>query len=332
MCGSVPPSMSGSCGCIVNGELYIFGGCCDDGQTNEHYSVNLSDGKFIWRKEAHRFGSLPSPRDKLSCWVHEGRIIYFGGYGHKLLSEINDPKSFTVDEASWAEDVFWGWNNEIHEFDPERSRWTEPQTFGRAPAPRAAHASAAIDSKGYVCGGRIRETRTSDVYCLDFNSWTWSEIVSSTAAPTGRSWHTLTTVSDTSLFLFGGLSEDCRPMSDGWIFNLETRGWTRIEHQNKDKPRLWHTACQGRDSDVIVFGGSHDYILLVDKGHCNDALVFQTQPYPLLRLCEDFIASHASVFQHQILCLPPKLRNAVQKRMTFFRPSRKGLNIFKSVE
>ncbi|XP_050989768.1 kelch domain-containing protein 1 isoform X1 [Labeo rohita] len=332
MCGTVPPSMSGTCGCIVNGQLYIFGGCCDDGQTNEHYSVNLQDGKFSWRKVEHRSGSLPSPRDKLTCWIHKRRIIYFGGYGHKLLSEINDPKSFIVDEASWAEDIFWGWNNEIHEFDPEISRWTEPQTFGRAPAPRAAHASATIGSKGYVCGGRIRETRTSDVYCLDFNSWTWSEIASSTAAPLGRSWHTLTAVSDTSLFLFGGLSVDCRPMSDGWIFNLETQGWTRMEHQNKDKPRLWHTACQGRDSDVIVFGGSHDYILLVDKGHCNDALVFQTQPYPLIRLCEDFIASHASVFQYQILCLPPKLRNAVQKRTIFFRPSRKSQNTFKSVE
>lgn len=29
-------------------------------------------------------------------------------------------------------------------------------------------------------------------------------------------------------------------------------------------PRLWHTACPGKDSDVIVFGGSCDYILLVD--------------------------------------------------------------------
>jgi len=33
------------------------------------------------------------------------------------------------------------------------------------------------------------------------------------SAPVGRSWHTLTAVSDSSLFLFGGLSVDCRPMS-----------------------------------------------------------------------------------------------------------------------
>lgn len=34
------------------------------------------------------------------------------------------------------------------------------------------------------------------------------------SAPVGRSWHTLTAVSDSSLFLFGGLSVDCKPMSE----------------------------------------------------------------------------------------------------------------------
>ncbi|KAK7141805.1 hypothetical protein R3I94_011481, partial [Phoxinus phoxinus] len=185
---------------------------------------------------------------------------------------------------------------------------------GHAPAPRAAHASAVIGSKGFICGGRIKETRTCDVFCLDLNSWTWSEIVSCSVFPSGRSWHTLSPVSDSSLFLFGGLSEDCRPMSDGWMLSLETRGWTRKEHRHEDKPRLWHSACPGRDADVIVFGGSHDYILLVDKGHCNDALLFQTQPYPLIRLCQDFIAERSSVFRSQILSLPAPLRRAVERR------------------
>lgn len=108
----------------------------------------------------------------------------------------------------------------------------------------------------------MQETRTSDIYCLDLESWTWSEMyvkwwrnfnfcfvfvcfawkcicykaclfslvrfwqfwfgqycnilsripVSST--PVGRSWHTLTAVSDSTLFLFGGLSVDCKPMSE----------------------------------------------------------------------------------------------------------------------
>ncbi|XP_042186130.1 kelch domain-containing protein 1 [Oncorhynchus tshawytscha] len=193
---------------------------------------------------------------------------------------------------------------------------------GRAPDPRAAHASATLRNKGYVCGGR--ESRTSDIYCLYLESWTWSEIVPESTVPMGRSWHTLTAISDSALFLFGGLGMDCEPMSDGWAFDVETKKWR--EHPYMNKPRLWHTACQGKDSDVIVFGGSCDLILLVDTGHCNDVLVFQIQPYHLLRICEDYIAKNVKnykLLQKQLPCMPPKLLPAVQRIMSFFRTSRK---------
>ncbi|XP_056151478.1 kelch domain-containing protein 1 [Lampris incognitus] len=328
MTGDVPPSMSGTCSCSLNGRMYIFGGCDDSGQTNQLYYVDLMDGKYAWRKVTHETGSLPSPRDKLSCWVYNARIIYFGGYGHKLLSDSNDrDRSFIVDEASWVENVFWGWNNEVHIFDPTQASWREPQTHGRAPAPRAAHASATLGCKGYVCGGRVMETRTSDIHCLDLDTWTWSEIIPVSTSPVGRSWHTLTAVSDSGLFLFGGLSVDCKPMSDGWFLDVETKKWREVEHPYKNKPRLWHTACLGKDSDVIVFGGSCDYILLVDTGHCNDALVFQMQPYPLFRICQDCIAKNVNtskMLRNQLPFLPPKLLQAVQRRMTFYRPSKKN--------
>lgn len=86
----------------------------------------------------------------------------------------------------------------------------------------------------------MQETRTSDIHCLDLESWTWSEMcvchcyywyynfakfafdcivqnmfsrIPVSTTPVGRSWHTLTAVSDGTLFLFGGLSLDCKPMS-----------------------------------------------------------------------------------------------------------------------
>lgn len=44
MSGEVPPAMSGTCGCSVNGHMYIFGGCDDDGQTNQVRLIT----EFIW--------------------------------------------------------------------------------------------------------------------------------------------------------------------------------------------------------------------------------------------------------------------------------------------
>ncbi|XP_077415940.1 kelch domain-containing protein 1-like [Vanacampus margaritifer] len=327
MTGEVPPSMSGTCSCSLNGHMYIFGGCDDNGQTNQIYRVKLTgaSGHYAWTKVEHRVGSAPSPRDKLSCWVYKGRIIYFGGYGHKFVAEFDRRNSsFIVDDL--AEDIMWGWNNEVHIFDPTQSSWSRPKTHGQAPAPRAAQACAMLGNRGYICGGRVKETRTNDIHCLDLDSWTWSEIVPASSVPVGRSWHSLTAASDSTLFLFGGLSVDCKPMSDGWLFDVETKTWREVEHPFKNKPRLWHTACPGKDSDVIVFGGSCDYILLVDTGHCNDALVFQMAPYPLFRICEDYIAENANeydVLQKQLPLLPPILCAAVKRRMSFYRPSKK---------
>uniref|UniRef100_A0A672HC93 Kelch domain-containing protein 1-like n=1 Tax=Salarias fasciatus TaxID=181472 RepID=A0A672HC93_SALFA len=300
--GEVPPSMSGTCGSSLDGHLYIFGGCDDNGQTNQIYCVDLTDGKYTWRKIMHEFGSAPSPRDKLSCWVHGGRLIYFGGYGHKLLTDVD----------SRNRNVFWGWNNEVHVFDPAQSTWSEPK-IQVGPLVWDSSRCQSSGCLGYVCGGRVMETRTSDIHCLNLESWAWSEIVPDSSIPVGRSWHTLTAVSDTALFLFGGLSVDCKPMSDGWLLDTETKKWTEFEHPFKNKPRLWHTACPGKDSDVIVFGGSCDYILLVDTGHCNDALVFQMQPYPLFRICEDYIAKdvrNSEKLRNQLPLLPPKLQKA----------------------
>ncbi|XP_070775924.1 kelch domain-containing protein 1-like [Enoplosus armatus] len=327
MTGEVPPYLSGTCCCSLNGHMYIFGGCGDNGQTSEIYCVNLTDGKYTWRKIMHEIGSAPSPRDKLSCWVNNGRIIYFGGYGEKPLTDVDSRnKSFIIDEASWFEDVFWGWNNEVHIFDPMQASWSEPQTHGRAPAPRAAHASATIRCRGYICGGNVMGTRMSDIHCLDLESWTWSEISPASTAPVGRSWHTLTAVSDSTLFLFGGLSVDCKPLSDRWLFDVETRKWREVERPFNIKPRLWHTACLGKDSDVIVFGGSCDYILSILTNHCSDALISQLQPYPLFRICENYIAKNVrnyEVLRNQLPLLPPTLLTAVQRRMCFYRPSMK---------
>ncbi|XP_068195393.1 kelch domain-containing protein 1 isoform X2 [Antennarius striatus] len=330
MTGELPPPMSGTCGCSLDGDMYIFGGCDYSGQTNQIYCVSLTDSKYTWKKIIYKSGRAPSPRDKLSCWVYNGRLIYFGGYGHKLLADVDcRNRSFIIDEASWLTDIYWGWNNEVHTFDPMNASWRQPETHGCAPAPRAAHASSILGCRGYICGGRIMETRRSDIYCLDLESWTWSEIVPVSAGPEGRSWHTLTAVSDSSLFLFGGLRVDCKPMSDGWLLDVETKKWREVDHNFKNKPRLWHTACPCKDSDVIVFGGSCDYILRVDTGHCNDTLIFQMQPHPLFRICKDFIAKNVKkheMLRSQLTLLPPSLLTAVQSRMYFYRPSNKQTN------
>ncbi|XP_016110488.1 kelch domain-containing protein 1-like isoform X2 [Sinocyclocheilus grahami] len=312
--------------------LYVWGGC-------QMYCVDLLGVEYSWKKVTDTVGGTPSPRVRHSCWVYKNRLIYFGGYGCKTVREVNNSKSFMVDETSRVtigSDIFqfWGWNNEVHMFEPVTATWTEPQTQGQPPEPRSSHASTTLGHKGYICGGL--EMQMIDIHCLDLVTWTWTQIEHQTTSfPWGRTLHTLTAISDDTLFLFGGLSTSGDVLSDGWEFNTKTRDWREKDHAHKDKPRLWHSADKGRDSDVVIFGGSQTYLFVMDsvavlrspsQNHCADVLVFQTQPYSLSRLCEDCIGKHIFSVQEQASWLPAKLQKTIGKRISYFRANAQNID------
>ncbi|CAG06546.1 unnamed protein product [Tetraodon nigroviridis] len=62
-----------------------------------------------------------------------------------------------------------------------------------------------------------------------------------------------------------------------------------MTHPHWDKPRVGHTACLGRDHDVLVFGGSSNMCASTtvlrspSQHHSGDMFCFQTQPYSLHR-------------------------------------------------
>ncbi|KAM7370580.1 hypothetical protein PAMP_010112 [Pampus punctatissimus] len=335
--GDIPPDLSGFCGSYLNGTLFIFAGCDPVGYTNQMFSVDLTEQHCSWKKVTDTKGTTPSPRDKHSCWVHGDRLIYFGGYGCKTVGEVRNTtsSSFIVEEMSWTtigDTLFrcWGWNNEVHVFDIHAATWSTPETQGPAPAPRGFHASALLGNKGYISGGV--ETAELDMFCLDLKTWIWTKFeASSSCIPLGRSMHTMTPISDHTLFIYGGLGTDGNTLNDAWQFNTLKKEWTKMMHPHKDKPRVSHTACLGNDDDVVVFGGSSNFCILMDsvavlrapsQHHCRDVFMFQTQPYSLFRLCEDFIGGNAQLFGKQLNWLPSKLQNKIDKRVAFFSAMR----------
>ncbi|XP_076616563.1 kelch domain-containing protein 1-like [Chaetodon auriga] len=331
--GDKPPDLSDFCGSHVNGTLYIFAGCDSLGYTNKMFSVDLTEQRYSWKTVTDTKGTTPSPRNKHSCWVHRDRLIYFGGYGCKTVGEVRNTSStsFIVEEMSWttignALLRCWGWNNEVNVFDTHTATWSMPKTQGLVPSPRGCHASALLGNKGYISGGV--ETAELDLFCLDLETWTWTQIdLSQSCTPLGRSMFTMTAISDDALFIYGGLGTDGNTLNDAWQFNTQRREWTKMAHPHTDKPRVCHTACLGRDNDVVVFGGSSNMRILMDsltvlrapsQHHCRDVLIFQSQPYSLFRLCEDAIGRNPEQFGKQLNWLPSKLRTKIDKRVAFF--------------
>ncbi|KAF0025718.1 hypothetical protein F2P81_022599 [Scophthalmus maximus] len=141
--------------------------------------------------------------------------------------------------------------------------------------------------------------------------------------------HTMTAVSDHSLFVYGGLGRDGSTLNDAWQFSTVRREWTRMTHPHKDKPRVCHTASLGNDNDVVVFGGSSNLCILIDPVRDErESLVLNVsscylnivQHYDFAdnRLCEDVIGKHPERFAKQLNWLPSKLRSKVDKRVSFF--------------
>lgn len=102
--------------------------------------------------------------------------------------------------------------------------------------------------------------------------------------PVGRSWHTLTAVSDNALFLFGGLSVDCKPMSKKmylllrfyfsrsfghfmffiwFLFNFlnqVTGGCSMLKQRNGEKSSILLRISQGSELCHQKFGVLHSKV------------------------------------------------------------------------
>ena len=105
---------------------------------------------------------------------------------------------------------------------------------------------------------------------------TWSE-VRCDFSPEGRSWHSLTAISEEEALLYGGLSNSRRPLSDCFLFNVRLKRWLTVAV--RAEPRLWHSAVfSARDQQVFIYGGGTSDILdhsiktseVSDRSECSD--------------------------------------------------------------
>nr|XP_021391737.1 kelch domain-containing protein 2 [Lonchura striata domestica]XP_021391738.1 kelch domain-containing protein 2 [Lonchura striata domestica] len=313
--GDVPPSMSGSCAVCVDRVVYLFGGHHAQGNTNKFYMLNArSTDKVLQWVRVECQGVPPSSKDKLGVWVHKNRLIFFGGYGY--FPEGKQRGTFEFDETSfWNSGLPRGWNDHVHILDLETFTWSQPITTGKTPSPRAAHACATVGNRGYVFGGRYRESRMNDFYYLNLDTWEWNEILTQGICPVGRSWHSLTPISSDHLFLFGGFTTDKQPLSDAWIYCISKNEWVQFEHNYSEKPRLWHTACASEEGEVIIFGGCANNLLAHSKAaHSNEILVFSLQPRSLVRLCLEAVICFKEMLASSWHCLPKHLLHSVNQR------------------
>uniref|UniRef100_A0A915Q2G9 DUF4110 domain-containing protein n=1 Tax=Setaria digitata TaxID=48799 RepID=A0A915Q2G9_9BILA len=125
--------------CVINKKMYVFGGRSDVHgafhSSRDYYSdilkvLNLQTGRW---EDPKVTGDCPCGRRSHSAWVYNNKMYIFGGYLGTENRHLN----------------------ELHEFDPETSRWRRVKPFGLAPSPRRRQCVIVVGSRVFLFGGTM---------------------------------------------------------------------------------------------------------------------------------------------------------------------------------
>lgn len=320
--------ISGAACCIFNNCMVLFGGFCDSyGRVSHVYELNLET--LTWRDFAKNGcirGPYPSKRDKLICWQHDNKVVYFGGFGPPPNNMVNGTNGdFNFDHEPWGYFEGVGWNSDVCVLDfsnQQEVRWLYPEILNEGPSPRAAHAGLKMGNRGYVFGGRDQSRRVNDMHYLDLDEYKWHRVTYNSPAPAGRSWHVLQKLSNSHLLLYGGLDTHGNALSDMWVFNIETGLWKEINsvHERLEgikASRIWHTAVPtDAIGEVIIFGGCHNSVLSEEEScHTNSIVKFRSSPLTLERLCFSVILKYLPMIRNEKQIIPKYIEKKIHRHL-----------------
>ncbi|XP_077123435.1 kelch domain-containing protein 1 isoform X4 [Ranitomeya variabilis] len=313
----VAEERSGHCAVMDRHCLYVWGGYVTI-EENEvylpHDEIWVYDTESgLWQMHLTH-GDLP-PSMSGSCGAClNGRLYIFGGYDDKGYSN----QLYYVDLRPGTGEFTW---KQVKHFkgQPPTARdklscWVYKRQliyFGGYGSRRHHELNDCFDVHDASWEGQMFWGWNNDINVFDTEEQAWTQPMVKSTPPPARAAHSCALLGNNG-YVFGGRVLQTR-MNDLHVLNLDTWTWSG---------GLWHTACAGSDHEVMVFGGSKDDLLSLDTGHCNDLLIFQTQPLPLLRLCLDCIGKNAFQLRNQLSCLPQKLLQQVRKRITFWAAAR----------
>jgi len=178
------------------------------------------------------------------------RMILFGG----LDAESIPTGDFRFLNDTWAYDLDANtWTKMAPDSSPPGRNW-----FAMAYDPGS--------DRVILFGGGWPGQRFDDLWAYDYNTDTW-EALNPSEMPADRSYSNLVyAVGSERMMLFGGANAAGEvPLSDMWVYHLDTNTWTELADKNAwtklepgtyPSPRGWYGAVYStRAERVILFGG-----------------------------------------------------------------------------
>jgi len=136
--------------------FYIHGGFDGTARTADLWAFDFSS--MTWREIVPLHGRPPSPRHSHAAVVYGGSMYVFGGYDGSYKSDLN-------------------------EYDFAESRWTVVPAAGRRPRARYRATCVVFRNKMISYGGHDGTRHLSDAHIFDFDTKTWSNLVTEGTPP-----------------------------------------------------------------------------------------------------------------------------------------------------
>ncbi|XP_073283771.1 serine/threonine-protein phosphatase BSL1-like [Primulina huaijiensis] len=153
-----------------------------------------------------------------------------------------------------------GVTNSVHSYDVLTRKWTRLRPAGEPPAPRAAHAAAAVGTMVVFQGGiGPAGHSTDDIYVLDLTNdkFKWHRVVVQGEGPGPRYGHVMDLVAQRYLVTVTG-NDGKRVLSDAWVLDTAQKpySWKRLNPEG-DRPsaRMYATASARSDGMFLLCGG-----------------------------------------------------------------------------
>ena len=245
---------------------------------------------FTWTKVDVQ-GIRPCYRTAPSYWEFDDKMWLFAGY----LDSI----PFRDGEYNFTS------------FDFSSRQFSNVQSFGEIPSSRIEFEAAKLGSKVYLYGGRHDyNIRLDDLYVLDMNSLTWTQLYpAGPLQPVARGGHTFTAISDTEIMLHAGYLADTLHANDTWILDITSLSWKECS-QSEHKKRSWHSATN-IDGSVIIIGGldcgnppnRYDWTTHSDVFH----ITHENRPKALEQLSLRAVHKHKDLLTPTDRCMPEEL-------------------------
>ncbi|SCZ99508.1 BZ3500_MvSof-1268-A1-R1_Chr3-1g06047 [Microbotryum saponariae] len=252
--GDIPPVTRAHTSTVVGSRIWVIAGGDGPNYSNSVYFFETTSHEWFRPKV---YGPAPTKRRAHAAVLYGSLIIIFGGgNGSPFLRRVQNALQ------------------DVHSLDVSnhyRPTWSELQVRGPKPVRRGYHSMTLVGSKAIVFGGSDGTECFSDMFVLDLEGLTWTEIIPEFPAPVApakatsnvgppprteafpRLSHSATLLGS-YLVIFGG--HDGIDFSNELLFfNLVSLQWEpRSAHGHAPSPRGYHT-CVLHDSRLLCIGG-----------------------------------------------------------------------------